>query len=169
MLLIFRPFKVGDTVNVAGQSGTVDEIELFTTTLDTPDNRRIIMPNSAVFGATIENVSYHRVRRVDVPVGVSYDADIDLTRDVLQSAIATTPGALVEPAPEAVLLGLGASSVDWSVRAWAPTADVGAVKEALIRNVKVRLDAAGIAIPFPQMDIHVREAVAQQAQKRRAA
>ncbi|MGL4514051.1 MAG: mechanosensitive ion channel family protein [Lacipirellulaceae bacterium] len=169
MLLIFRPFKVGDTVNIAGQSGTVDEIELFTTTLDTADNRRIILPNNAVFGTTIENITYHRVRRADVSVGVAYDADIDQTRRVLESAIASTEGALVEPAPEVVLVALGASSVDWSVRAWAPTAQVGVVKQELIRSVKLRLDAAGIGIPFPQMDVHVRDAAAQHVATRRAA
>ena len=156
MLLLFRPFKVGDVVNVAGLLGKVDEIELFTTTLDTFDNRRLILPNSSVFGSTIENVTHHPVRRVDVEVGAEYSADIDATRSALERAIGLTDGVLRDPEPAVVLLGLGASSVDWRVQAWAPTGDFLAVKQALIRSVKRSLDAAGIGIPFPQMDIHIQ-------------
>lgn len=155
MLLIFRPYKVGDVINVSGFLGSVDEVELFTTTLDTFDNRRIIVPNSEIFGAVIENVTHHAHRRVDVEVGVCYTADIDHTRDVLLQAIASVPEVLHDPEPAAVLTGLGASSVDWSVRAWAPTPVFGAVKQALIRAVKMHLDAAEIGIPFPQLDVHI--------------
>ncbi|WP_231930790.1 mechanosensitive ion channel family protein [Botrimarina hoheduenensis] len=165
MLLIFRPFRVGDTVNVGGQLGTVDEIELFTTTLDTFDNRRIILPNSSVFGSTIENVTHHRVRRADIAVGVVYSADIDLTRATLETALEATPGVLHEPKPAVVLVQLGASSVDWSVRGWAPTTDFLTVKQALIRSVKNHLDRAGIGIPFPQMEIHL-QTPAQESMRR---
>ena len=154
MLLVFRPFKVGDLINAAGELGTVDEIELFTTTLDTPDNRRFIIPNSKIFGATIENVSYHSRRRADIAVGVAYDADIDRTREVLLAAVETVPDVLSDPAPAVVLLDLGASSVDWSVRVWAPAAKFGDVKQATIRAVKRALDDDAIGIPFPQMDVH---------------
>lgn len=156
MLLIFRPFKVGDVVNISGQLGKVDEIELFTTTIDTFDNRRIILPNGSVFGATIENITYHPVRRVDVAVGCAYDADIDTTRRVLESAIAATEGGLTDPEPAVVLDGLGASSVDWVVRVWAPTGNYAAVKQSLTRAIKYQLDEAKIGIPYPQMDIHVQ-------------
>lgn len=156
MLLIFRPFKVGDVVNVGDQLGTIDEIELFTTTLDTFDNRRIILPNSAVFGSTIENITYHPIRRVDVAVGAAYDADIDRTRATLETAAAETPGALDSPEPAIILSELGASSVDWSVRVWAPTSDYLAVKQALIRAVKIQMDREKIGIPFPQMDVHLQ-------------
>lgn len=156
MLLIFRPFKVGDVVNVGDQLGTVDEIELFTTTLDTFDNRRIILPNNAVFGSTIENITHHPIRRVDVAVGAAYDADIDVTRAALETAAAETPGALQTPEPAIVLMELGASSVDWSVRVWAPTSDYLAVKQSLIRSVKQQMDRAKIGIPFPQMDVHIQ-------------
>lgn len=155
MLLAFRPFKVGDVVNVAGQSGKVDEIGVFTTTLDTFDNRRFIIPNSTVFGSTIENITHHAVRRADVDVGVSYDADIDQTREVLERAAASVEGVLEDPAPAILLLGLGASSVDWSVRVWARNEDFGAVKQAAIRATKLALDEAGIEMPFPQMDVHL--------------
>lgn len=156
MLLLFRPFKVGDVVNIDGNLGKVDEIELFTTTLDTFDNRRFLIPNSAVYGSKIENVTYHPRRRVDVEVGAAYDADIDATRTALQEAIRHTDGVLVDPEPDVVLMGLGASSVDWSVRVWANTDDFLAVKQSLIRAVKNSLDGAGIGIPFPQLDIHMQ-------------
>ncbi len=156
MLLVFRPYKVGDVVDVAGKLGKVDEIELFTTTIDTFDNRRIIIPNSEIYGAVIENITYHRLRRIDVEVGVDYAADIDNTRHVLSEAANATEGALGDPEPDIVLAGLGGSSVDWSIRVWGPTSDYLDVKQALIRQVKIHLDEAGIEIPFPQMDIHMR-------------
>ncbi|TWT88574.1 Small-conductance mechanosensitive channel [Pseudobythopirellula maris] len=154
MLLIFRPFKVGDVVNIAGQLGKVDEVELFTTAIDTFDNRRIILPNSEVFGQVIENITFHPLRRIDVEVGAAYDADIDATRAALTSAAAAVEGTVTNPEPAIVLVGLGASSVDWSVRVWGPTGDYLAIKQELIRSVKMSLDAAGIGIPFPQMDVH---------------
>ena len=155
MLLVFRPFKVGDSIQTAGAKGTVDEISLFTTTLDTFDNRRVIIPNSAVIGANIENVSHHSRRRADVAVGTDYSADIDRTRTVLEEAVSGVSGALSDPAPQVVLAGLGGSSVEWEVRVWAPSSELSAVKQATIRAVKLALDTAGIGIPFPQMDVHM--------------
>ena len=155
MLLVFRPFKVGDVVKTAGETGVVDEIALFNTRLDTFDNRRVILPNSAVFGSTIENVSHHPHRRADVSVGVDYGADIDETRRILESAVESVTGSLSDPAPQVVLTGLGGSSVDWEVRVWAPASQFGDVKQAAIRAVKLALDDAGIGIPFPQMDVHL--------------
>lgn len=157
MLLVFRPYKVGDAVNVAGTLGKVHEIELFTTTIDTFDNRRIFVPNSEIYGAVIENITFHPQRRVDINVGVSYAADIDQTRQVLTEAVQATPGVLTDPEPRVVLQGLGGSSVDWSIWVWGATSEFLDVKQALIREVKMGLDRAGIEIPFPQMDIHVRD------------
>lgn len=157
MLLMFRPFNVGDVIVVGGQTGTVNEIELFTTTLDSFDNRRFIIPNSQIFGATIENMTFHPRRRADVDVGVSYAADIDRTREVLTRAAASVAGGLADPAPEVFLQGLGASSVNWTVRVWAKTADFGNVKQAAVRAVKMALDEARIEIPFPQMDVHLKQ------------
>lgn len=156
MLLVFRPYKVGDVIVVGGQTGKVDEIDLFSTTLDTPDNRRIMIPNGAIFGNTIENTSYHRTRRVEVTVGAGYAADIDQTYEVLMQAICAVPGILSEPAPEVVLLELADSSVNWSVRVWAASADFGLIKQRTIRAVKLSLDQTGIEIPFPQMDVNLR-------------
>ncbi len=163
MLLIFRPFKVGDVVNTAGILGTINEIALFTTEIDTPDGRRIIVPNSAIYGSVIENITYHPRRRVEVDVGVGYTADIDGTRQVLERAVNSVTQFARDPEPMIVLKGLGASSVDWSVWAWAPKADFLAAKQALIRAVKMELDGAGISIPFPQMDVHLDPPVAEQS------
>lgn len=155
MLLIFRPFKVGDAVNVAGIVGLVNEITMFTTEIDTFDGRRIIIPNGEIYGSVIENITYHPRRRIDVPVGAAYDADIDKTREVLEKAIASVEGVVTDPEPAVVLDGLGGSSVDWIVRAWAKKEDFLGVKQDLIRAVKVELDAAEIGIPYPQMDVHL--------------
>lgn len=157
MLLIFRPYKVGDVVNVAGNLGKVFEIELFTTAIDTFDNRRFIVPNSQIYGAVIENITYHAKRRIEVAVGTSYDADIDETRSVLEHSITTVSQCVSDPEPAVVLTGLGGSSVDWSVRAWATNDDFGEAKQALIRAVKVELDRAGIEIPYPHMDVQINQ------------
>jgi small conductance mechanosensitive channel len=155
MLLLFRPFKVGDAVVVNGVTAKVYQINLFNTELDTFDNRRIIMPNSSVFGNTIENISFHPQRRVDVTVGTTYGSDIDKAREVLTAAAKGVEGGLAEPEPAVILTGMGASSIDWSVRVWANSPDFLAVKDRLTRDVKVALDRAEIGIPFPQMDVHI--------------
>jgi len=155
MLLIFRPFQVGDVVTVSGVTGKVDEIDLFTIAIDTFDKRRFIIPNGSVFGATIENITYHPQRRADVAVGVAYSADIDRTREVLTAAAKAVPGALADPEPAIILLDLGDSTVNWSVRVWANGDTFLDVKQATIRAVKMALDAADIEIPYPQLDVHV--------------
>ncbi len=155
MLLAFRPFRVGDYINAAGTAGTVESIELFTTRLVTPDKRLIIVPNSAVFGSTIENVTYFDTRRVNVDVGTDYGADLQKTREVLEKVANSVEGRIDDPASQVYLLQLGGSSVDWTVRVWCNTADFWAVKERLTRDVKNALDEAGIGIPFPQQDVHL--------------
>lgn len=155
MLLIFRPYKVGDLVNVANYLGKVAEIELFTTAIDTIDNRRIIVPNSSIFGAVIENITFHPVRRADIPVGTSYSADVDQTRAVLEAAVRGVDLVVPNPPPEVVLMELGSSSVNWQVRGWAKRESFGAAKQAIIRAVKMGLDEARISIPFPQLDLHL--------------
>jgi small conductance mechanosensitive channel len=158
MLLVFRPFRVGDFVSVAGQTGKIDEIGLFTTTMDTPDNRRLILPNGSIFGATIENITHHKIRRVDVAVGTEYSADLDQTRAVLLEAARAVPGQVADKEPAVMLSELGGSSVDWSVRVWVATSDYWPTRDALTKSVKVHLDGAGIGIPFPQMDVHMETA-----------
>jgi small conductance mechanosensitive channel len=154
MLLIFRPYKVGDSVVLAGFAGTVYEIELFTTAVDMADNRRVIIPNSSIFGAVIENHSSNLLRRAEVLVGVAYSADIDETRAALNRAVAAVTLLASDRKSEVALLNLGASSVDWAVRGWAKRDALGDAKQALIRAVKMELDGSGIGIPFPQLDIH---------------
>jgi small conductance mechanosensitive channel len=155
MLLVFRPFEVGDVVTIAGQTGTIYSIELFTSALDTFDNRRFVIPNSAIFGTVIENITHHPIRRAEITVGVDYAADIDHTRQVLTSAAWQVPGRLEDPGPAIKLVELGASSVNWSVRVWARSAEFGDVKQATIRSIKMALDEAKIGIPYPQMDVHL--------------
>ncbi|MGF1468724.1 MAG: mechanosensitive ion channel family protein [Sandaracinaceae bacterium] len=155
MLLVFRPFKVADVVEAASVVGVVEEIELFTTAVRTFDNRRLIIPNSAIYGATIENKTFYPTRRVDVPVGVEYSADIDRTREVLTQAVGTVDNLLEDPPFQVFLSGLGASSVDWVVRVWCKTEDYWVVHEAMTRAIKMALDDASIGIPFPQMDVHL--------------
>lgn len=158
LLLVFRPYKVGDVINAAGITAKVTEIELFTTVLDTFDNRRIIVPNSQIAGGTIENVTYHTERRVDVAVGVDYAADLDKTRETLEAAARSLKEHLVEGEGrgyQVVLGDLGDSSVNWTVRFWTKADTFFVAKEGLTRAVKNHLDDAGIGIPFPQMDVHL--------------
>ena len=157
MLLIFRPFRVGDVISVGGNSGKVDELSLFTTHLDTPDNRRIIVPNSVIFGATLENVTHHPTRRVDVNVGCSYDAELDATRAALEGAVKQIAKMNAEPAPQVVLVSLGDSAVNWTVLVWCQTPDYFTVLESAVGAVKRALDGAKISIPYPQMDVHLSQ------------
>ena len=155
MLLLFRPFGVGDKVSAADVTGTVVEIGLFTTLFDTPDNLRIIVPNSAIFGSTIENHTHHDTRRVDVAVGTDYGADLQTTRSILEEVAASIEGGLTDPAPQVYLSALGASSIDWAVRVWSQTSDYWDVRERLTTQLKEALDAQDIGIPYPQMDVHL--------------
>jgi len=155
MLLLFRPFTVGDKVTAGGISGRVVEVGLFTTLFDTPDNRRIIVPNGAIFGDTIENDTHHDTRRVDVTVGTAYDADLRATRSVLNEVASAVDGGLREPVPQVYLSELGGSSINWVVRVWAHTSDYWSVRERLTEDIKRALDERGIGIPYPQMDVHL--------------
>lgn len=158
LMLVFRPFKVGDFIDAGGVSGTVNEIDLFTTTLDTPDNRRIIVPNSSIAGGTIENISHHAHRRIEVVVGVDYSADQDETRTALTRAAEMFAANTVQGESrgfQVVLASLGDSAVEWKVRMWVNKSDFWPMTEKLTGEVKRQLDSVDIGIPFPQMDIHV--------------
>lgn len=158
LMMVFRPFTVGDVINAGGVTGKVNEIDLFTTTLDTPDNRRIIVPNSSISGGTIENISFHTQRRVEVLVGVDYSADMDQTRAALEAAVAHFEMATIQGegrGAAVVLAGLGASSVDWKVRVWVAAENYWSINESLTGEVKRQLDAVSIGIPFPQLDVHI--------------
>lgn len=155
MLLVFRPFKVDDYIKVADTEGTVEEIDLFTTKLNTPDHRHIIVPNGSIFGETMINYSHNACRRVDVTVGVSYEADTKQTRRVLAAAVQNVPGALQNPEPQICLRELGDSAVIWQCRVWCTPDQYWNIREHVTELVKESLDVAGISIPYPQMDIHV--------------
>jgi small conductance mechanosensitive channel len=155
MLLVFRPFKVGDYIHVGDESGVVEEIDLFATRLNTLDNLHKIVPNGQIFGATITNFSRNKYRRVDVNVGVEYAADVDYTRAVLQTAISEIPGAVDDPAPQVVLRELADSSVNWQLRVWCEPAEYWNVRELLTVAAKKGLDLNGVGIPFPQMQLHL--------------
>lgn len=155
LLLVFRPFKIGDFITAGGETGTVKEIDLFTTTLATPDNQKIIVPNAKIGGDTIRNVVAYETRRVDVEVGCDYDAAVDDCRAALTEALDLIEKKIDEPAPQVFLKSLGGSSVDWVVRVWCKTEDYWAVHEATVRAIHVKLGEKGIGIPYPQMDVHL--------------
>ena len=154
MLLIFRPFKVGDTINVAGVVGSVYEIDLFSTSIDTADNRRLIIPNSNVFGKTIENMSYHDTRRAEVSLGTSYEAEVGKTREVLEEVVSANPCRLPEKDGQVVLTELGDSSVIWKLRVWCKRSDLVRCKELLLSESKRALELENIDLPYPQLVIH---------------
>ena len=157
LLLIFRPFKVGDVVRIGGEAGKVYEIDLMVTKMDTTDNRRLIIPNSQIIGATIENSTHHPLRRVEVAVGTAYGADLERVRGVLEAALAGVKARVADPSPEVILKAFGASSIDWELRVWAGSSIAGqtAARQEVILATKRALDAAGLGIPFPQMDVHL--------------
>lgn len=159
MLLVLRPFKIGDVVLVAGQLGKVDDIDLFQTKIDTGDNRRLILPNSSVFSGVVENITHHPWRRCDVAVGVAYSADTSATRAALRAAGEGLAARQPDRPVDVLLDKLGSSSVDWMVRVWVPTADFVTCKDQLIERIKLELDRARIAIPFPQLEVWFKNAL----------
>lgn len=169
MLLVFRPFRVGDYVRVAGEMGTVEEVELFFTELKTPDAKKLIIPNSSILSDAIENFTHHEVRRVTVKIGVDYSADVDRTREILEACAPKIEGVLEDPPPQAFLSELGASSVDWQLRVWTTGDIYWDVHQRAVRAAKIALDEAGIGIPFPQVDVHFDEPVVQALTSKRTA
>lgn len=157
MLIIFRPFTVGDYINAGGSSGTVDEIALFKTLLRTPDNQRVIVPNSAIFGGTITNVNTLGTRRVDLVFGIAYDDDMKKAKEILEQIVADDERILKEPAAAVSLGELADSSVNFNVRPWCNASDYWALRADLLMRVKEAFDANGISIPFPQQEVHYRQ------------
>jgi len=155
MIMIFRPFKIGDFVTTGGTSGVVDEIGLFCVLMHTSDNQRIIIPNSAVFGNTITNASALPTRRVDLVISISYDDNIGTAKKVIENIIKSDERILEDPAPVIAVAELADSSVNLVVRPWVKSEDYWAVRFDLIETMKVKLEAAGISIPFPQRDVHI--------------
>jgi small conductance mechanosensitive channel len=155
LIVAFRPYKVGDFIEGGGVSGTVDEVQIFTTVLKTPDNKKVIVPNSQIMDSTITNYSAHETRRVDLVVGCGYGDDIDKVYSVLKDIIDRDDRILSEPAPSIALNTLGDSSVNFNVRPWVNKADYWDVYNDVTEQVKRRFDQEGLNIPFPQRDVHV--------------
>jgi small conductance mechanosensitive channel len=155
LMIIFRPFRVGDFVEAAGVAGVVKDMQIFTTTLKTGDNKTIIIPNAKISGDNIINYSAEENRRVDMTVGVAYDADLSKVMDVLNDIISKDERILSDPAPQVAVAELADSSVNFVVRIWTKTGDYWAVKCDTTETIKNRFDEAGIGIPFPQRDIHI--------------
>lgn len=155
MLVVFRPFKVGDYIEAAGAAGTVETIGIFTTTLRTPDNRDIVVPNGQMYSGTITNNSARDTRRIDLVFGIGYDDDLDRAKAVLQDILEADARILKEPTPLIAVAELADSSVNLAVRPWVKAADYGAVRFDLMEQVKRAFDAQGISIPYPQTEVHL--------------
>jgi len=157
MIMVYKPFDVGHFVTLAGVSGTVKEVSLVSTTLHTPDNQAITIPNSSVWGSTISNVSANDTRRVDLTFGIAYGDSADKAQGILEEVVKAHPLVLPEPAPVIRLHELADSSVNFVCRPWVKTGDYWTVYWDLTSQVKARFDRDGISIPFPQRDVHVYE------------
>ena len=157
MLVAFRPFKVGDFIEGAGIAGSVEEIQIFSTKLKTPDNKIIIVPNSKIFDDAITNYSAEATRRVDLVAGVSYEADLSKVKSVLEEIVTSNDLVLKDPPHQIAVSELADNSVNLVVRVWTNTADYWTVHFGLTESIKTRFDAEGIGIPYPQRDVHVYE------------
>jgi small conductance mechanosensitive channel len=155
MLILFRFFRVGDYVTVAGTSGTVKAVNLFNTELATPDNQKVYVPNSSITGDVIINVTANDTRRIDLVVGIGYGDKISQAQGILERLVAADSRILAIPAPSVAVSELADSSVNFVVRPWVATGDYWAVRFDLIRAIKETFDAEGVSIPFPQQDVHI--------------
>lgn len=161
MILIFRPFRVGDFVIAGGETGSVIEIGIFSTVLKTPDNVKIIVPNSAVYGGTITNVSAYDTRRIDLVIGVSYDDDLVTAESVLRRVCKGDDRVLSDPELTVAVAELADSSVNFVVRPWCAASDYWPLRFDLTRQFKEQLEAEGCSIPYPQHDVHVASAATE--------
>ncbi len=157
MIIFFRPFKVGDVVEISGVIGTVDEIQVFATCLRTGDNKRVVIPNSTLTSGTLVNYTAHGSRRIDLVFGISYEDDIDKARGIVMTILDAHPKVHKAPAPVVAVGQLADSSVNLFVRPWASTADYWDVVFDVQESVKKAFDRQGITIPYPQRQLHVRQ------------
>jgi small conductance mechanosensitive channel len=156
LMILFRPFKVGDFIEAAGVKGTVKEIQIFNTIIDTPDNVRIIIPNGQVTGGNILNYTANGTRRVDLAVGVSYEDDLKKAKEVIERVLAGDNRVLKDPGATVAVSELGDSSVNFVVRPWVKASDYWNAYFDITGKVKVALDENGISIPYPQRDVHIK-------------
>lgn len=155
LILLFKPFGIGDVVDAAGVKGKIVDIGILTTTMNTFDNQKIIIPNSSIMSGTITNVNAYDTRRVDLTAGIGYGDDIAKATEVFQRILKEHALVLDDPAPTIEVVSLGDSSVNFVVRPWVKTEDYWRVHFDVTRSIKLELDAAGISIPFPQRDVHL--------------
>ncbi len=157
MIVIFRPFKLGDLVEVAGLTGKVEEIRIFSTFIVTGDNKQVIIPNGQITSDSIVNHSAKPTRRVDIPMGVSYDDDLKKARNIMMDIMHKHPLVLEDPAPSILMTELADSSVNFSVRPWTKTADYWKVYGDMLEQFKEGLEAGGCNLPYPQTDVHLHQ------------
>ncbi len=155
MLILFRPFRVGDYVIAGGEAGTVEEITIFNTILHTPDNQKKIIPNGSISNSVITNITANPTRRVDLTIGIGYDDDLRRAKDVLQRIVKADERILSEPAAAIMVSSLGDSAVNIVCRPWVKKEDWWAVHCDLLEKIKLGFDAEGISIPYPQRDVHI--------------
>ncbi len=155
MLVLFRPFQVGDVVNAAGVSGKVERINIFNTVLNTPDNQKVIVPNSSITSDVITNITANPTRRIDLVAGIGYEDDIAKAKKVLNEIVQSDDRILKDPAPQIAVSELADSSVNFVVRPWVKTDEYWDVYFDLTEQIKLRFDAEGISIPYPQQDLHL--------------
>lgn len=155
VLLVLRPFKVGDAVNIGGTFGVVDSISLFTTEMHSFDNIGITMPNSKVWGTEIQNLTQFEIRRIDMEFGIGYTSDMDKAMELIQEILDEDERILKEPEPLIAISNLGDSAVDIRVRPWAKTSEIWPLRYQITKRVKEKFDENGISIPFPQRDVHL--------------
>lgn len=155
LLILFRPFKAGDYIEAAGTAGIVRDISIFSTTLTTADNKKVVVANGKIYEGIIVNYSSEPERRVDLVVSVSYQADTDLVRSTLQDIVAAEPRILTEKGITLALDALADSSVNWVLRVWVKSPDAFTVRTALLERIKREFDQRGIEIPFPQRVVHL--------------
>lgn len=155
ILILFKPFKAGDLVDVAGQVGIVEDVQIFVTTVLSLDNKKVIIPNGSITSGNVVNFSGMDTRRVDMVFGISYGDDLKVAKRVMEEVLAKNAFALQDPAPRVAVKELGDSSVNFVVRPWCKTADYWDCWFSVTEEVKLALDASGITIPFPQRDVHM--------------
>ncbi|CAH0532613.1 Small-conductance mechanosensitive channel [Vibrio stylophorae] len=157
LIVAFRPFKSGDYVEVSGVAGAVDSIQIFQTILTTPDNKMVVVPNAAIIGSPITNYSRHKVRRIDHVIGVGYDSDLTLVKKVIEEVLLADERVIARLGITIGVSALADSSVNFVVRPWVKTEDYWDVYFDSLQAIKETLDAHGIQIPFPQMDVHLEQ------------
>jgi small conductance mechanosensitive channel len=157
LIIMCRPFKIGDFIDAGGQAGVVQEIGVLVTIMKTPDNKKIIQPNSAIMSGAIVNVTANDTRRVDMTVGVSYSDDLDKVQNIILDVLNADSRVLQDPAPQVVVAEMADSSVNFNVRPWCATGDYWGVFFDFQKTIKQRLDQEGVSIPFPQQDVYMHQ------------